>query len=208
MLLNEVLWSIGTSLYSVAYGLLGTAALAAVQIANTAIQLLFVFTRGLSNACGIFIGRLVGQDDREGAIDYSYRFALLLPFTGLLTGLITIAVHPLFLSLYQVSAETLALARMLLILQALQLTLRADSMALVVGIFRAGGDTLFACLLDTGTVWLVGVPLAFLGVFLGAPLWCVCLLIFCDDIAKVTIGFVHLFREKWVRNVTAQIQQN
>ena len=208
VLLNEVLWSIGTSLYSVAYGLLGTAALAAVQIANTAIQLLFVFTRGLSNACGIFIGRLVGQDDREGAIDYSYRFALLLPFTGLLTGLITIAVHPLFLSLYQVSAETLALARMLLILQALQLALRADSMALVVGIFRAGGDTLFACLLDTGTVWLVGVPLAFLGVFLGAPLWCVCLLIFCDDIAKVTIGFVHLFREKWVRNVTAQIQQN
>ena len=51
VLLNEMLWSVGTSLYSVAYGLLGTEALAAVQIANTAIQLLFVFTRGLSNAC-------------------------------------------------------------------------------------------------------------------------------------------------------------
>ena len=84
----------------------------------------------------------------------------------------------------------------------------AAGTVIINGIFAAGGDTLFACLLDTGTVWLVGVPLAFLGVFLGAPLWCVCLLIFCDDIAKVTIGFVHLFREKWVRNVTAQIQQN
>ena len=207
VLLNEMLWSVGTSLYSVAYGLLGTEALAAVQIANTAIQLLFVFTRGLSNACGIFVGRTVGAGDRDKAIDYGYRFAILLPATGLLTGLVMIAIHPLFLTLYQVSAQTLAMARTLLILQALLLTVKADSMALVVGIFRAGGDTLFACLLDTGTVWLVGVPLAFLGVWLGAPLWVVALLVAGDDMAKVAIGFVHLFREKWVKNVTQQIQE-
>lgn len=207
VLLNEVLWSVGTSLYSVAYGLLGTEALAAVQIANTAIQLLFVFTRGLSNACGIFVGRTVGAGDREQAIDYGYRFAILLPVTGLVTGLVMIAIHPLFLALYQVSAQTLSMAKTLLILQALLLTVKADSMALVVGIFRAGGDTLFACLLDTGTVWLAGVPLAFLGVWLGAPLWAVALLVSCDDIAKVAIGFVHLFREKWVKNVTARIQE-
>ncbi len=207
VLLNEILWSTGISLYSVAYGLLGTEALAAVQISNTAIQLLFVFTRGLSNACGIFVGRTVGAGDREQALDYGYRFAILLPVVGFCTGLILIAIHPLLLSLYQVSAETLAMAKALLILQALMGTVKADSMALVVGIFRAGGDTLFACLLDTGTVWLVGVPLAFLGVWLGAPLWGVALLVACDDIAKVSIGFIHLFREKWVKNVTAQIQE-
>ena len=190
-----------------AYGLLGTEALAAVQISNTAIQLLFVFTRGLSNACGIFVGRTVGAGDQKQALDYGYRFAILLPVVGFCTGLIVIVIHPLFLSLYQVSAETLAMAKALLILQALMGTVKADSMALVVGIFRAGGDTLFACLLDTGTVWLVGVPLAFLGVWLGAPLWGVALLVACDDIAKVSIGFVHLFREKWVKNVTAQIQE-
>ena len=207
VLLNEVLWSTGVSLYSVAYGLLGTEALAAVQISNTAIQLLFVFSRGLSNACGIFIGRSVGAGDRDKALDYGYRFSILLPVAGLITGIVMILIHPLFLMLYQVSAETLAMAKSLLILQAVLGILKADSMVLVVGIFRAGGDTMFACLLDTGTVWLVGVPLAFLGVWLGAPLWGVALLVACDDIAKVSIGFVHLFREKWVKNVTAQIQE-
>lgn len=206
VLLNETLWSIGASLYSVAYGLLGTAALASVQIANSAIQLLFVFTRGMSSACGIIIGRKVGAGDRQGAIDDSYRFSVLLPAAGLLTGLLMILVHPLFLSLYRVSPETLAYARLLLILQAFQLPLRADSMGLIVAIFRAGGDTLFACLLDTGSVWLVGVPLAFLGVWLGAPLWVVCMLVFCDDVVKVAVGFVHLFRENWVKNVSAQLQ--
>lgn len=206
VLLNETLWSVGVSLYSVAYGMLGTAALAAVQIANTAIQLLNVFTRGMSNACGIIIGRKVGAGDREGAISDSYRFSLLLPAVGLITGLLVVVFHPLFLSMYNVSQETLEHARMLLILQSFQLILRADSIALIVGVFRAGGDTLFACLLDTGSVWLVGVPLAFVGVWLGAPLWAVCMLVFCDDIAKVAVSFVHLFRENWVKNVSAQLQ--
>ena len=52
VLLNETLWSVGTSMYSVAYGLLGTAALAAVQIANTAVQLLAVFMRHLHREQG------------------------------------------------------------------------------------------------------------------------------------------------------------
>ncbi len=30
----------------------------------------------------------------------------------------------------------------------------------IVGVLRAGGDTRFSMLLDAGTVWLVGVPLA------------------------------------------------
>ena len=207
VLLNEILWSTGISLYSVAYGMLGTAALAAVQISNTAIQLVTVFTRGLSNACGIYIGRTVGAGDREKAIDYGYRFSILLPATGMVTCLVMIVVHPLILMLYQVTPETLALAKTLLILQSLQMILKSDSMVLVVGIFRAAGDTLFACLLDTGSVWLVGVPMAFLGVKLGLPLWGLSMLIFLDDIAKVTVGFVHLFKEKWVKNVTAQVQE-
>jgi len=207
VLLNEILWSSGISLYSVAYGMLGTAALAAVQISNTAIQLVTVFTRGLSNACGIYIGRTVGAGDREKAIDYGYRFSILLPATGMVTCLVMIVIHPLILMLYQVTPETLALAKTLLILQSLQMILKSDSMVLVVGIFRAAGDTLFACLLDTGSVWLVGVPMAFLGVKLGLPLWGLSMLIFLDDIAKVTVGFVHLFKEKWVKNVTAQVQE-
>ena len=207
VLLNEILWSTGISLYSVAYGMLGTAALAAVQISNTAIQLVTVFTRGLSNACGIYIGRTVGAGDREKAIDYGYRFSILLPATGMVTCLVMIVVHPLILMLYHVTPETLALAKTLLILQSLQMILKSDSMVLVVGIFRAAGDTLFACLLDTGSVWLVGVPMAFLGVKLGLPLWGLSMLIFLDDIAKVTVGFIHLFKEKWVKNVTAQVQE-
>lgn len=206
VLLNETLWSVGFSLYTVAYGLLGTAALAAVQISGTVIQLMTVFTRGMSNACGIFIGNMVGAGDEEGALDYGHRFALLLPAVGLVTGLICIALSPLFLRLYSVSEEILSLARIMLILQALSTPLKCNSMVLIVGVFRAAGDTLHACLIDNGSVWLAGVPMAFLGVWLGLPVWGVFLMICCDDIAKNIASLLHLRREKWIRNVSAQLQ--
>ena len=189
-----------------AYGLLGTAALAAVQISGTVIQLMTVFTRGMSNACGIFIGNMVGAGDEEGALDYGHRFALLLPAVGLVTGLICIALSPLFLRLYSVSEEILSLARIMLILQALSTPLKCNSMVLIVGVFRAAGDTLHACLIDNGSVWLAGVPMAFLGVWLGLPVWGVFLMVCCDDIAKNIASLIHLRREKWIRNVSAQLQ--
>ena len=39
-------------------------------------------------------------------------------------------------------------------------------MILFIGIFRSGGDTRFALLLDGVIIWVVGVPLAFAGAFL------------------------------------------
>ena len=160
----------------------------------------------MSNACGIFIGNKVGSGNEEGALDYGHRFALFLPVVGLISGLVCILVHPLILKLYHVSPETLAFAKTLIILQSLQLVLKANSMVLIVGVFRAGGDTLFACLADTGTVWLVGVPLAFLGVWLGMPLWGVFLMSACDDVAKNIVSIIHLRKEKWVKNVAKQLQ--
>lgn len=67
VLLNETLWSTGVSLYTVAYGLLGTGALASVQIASTVFQLFLVLIRGLSDACAILIGHKIGSGDEAGA---------------------------------------------------------------------------------------------------------------------------------------------
>ena len=44
---NEGLWSMGTSMYSVFYGRLGDAAVAAVGIVNTVDQLIFTMIYGL-----------------------------------------------------------------------------------------------------------------------------------------------------------------
>lgn len=204
---NEVFWSLGTSMYSVAYGLMGTNAVAAVQIANTVIQLFFVFNRGISNACSIMIGQRIGAHDEEGAIEDSRRFLLLMPLVGAMLCLVVFAATPLTLSFYSVSAETLAYAGQLMRLQGLMFILRSLSIGLVVGILRSGGDTVFACIVDMGSVWVIGVPMAFLAVHLGFPLWGVFLCISCEEVVKVAACLPRLFSNKWVRNVVFQLQQ-
>ena len=82
VLINETLWSIGTSLYSVAFGLLGTNAVAAVQIANTIAQMLLVFVRGAGNAAAIMIGNKIGAGKEEEAFADSKRFMILMLVIG------------------------------------------------------------------------------------------------------------------------------
>lgn len=203
---NEVCWSIGTSLYSVAYGLMGTNAVAAVQIANTVIQLFFVFNRGISNACSIIIGQRIGAGDEAGAIEDSRRFFVLMPLVGVILCLMVFAATPFTLALYSVSPETLAYAGQLMRLQGLVFVVRSLSIGLVVGILRSGGDTVFAAIADIGSVWIIGVPMAFLGVKLGLPLWGVFLCVSSEELIKVLFCLPRFFSNKWVRNVVSQLQ--
>ncbi len=206
VLFNEILWSIGNSLYNVAYGQLGTSAVAAVQITGTVMQLFFVLQRGIGSACSIMIGQRIGADDEDGAILDSRRFTLLMPLAGLFICFMILLTTPLILSLYSVTEETLHFAWQLLMLNAILFTIRPMGNGIVVGILRSGGDTLYAAIVDVGAVWLFGVPLAFLGIHLGFPLWGVFLCVASEDIVKLIVAIPRLLSNKWIKNVASQLQ--
>ena len=207
VLCNEILWSVGNSLYNVAYGQLGTSAVAAVQITSTVMQLFFVLQRGIGSACSIMIGQRIGAEDRDGAILDSRRFALLMPAAGLFICFMIYFTTPLILSMYSVTEEALLFAHQLLMLNAVLFTIRPVGNGIVVGILRSGGDTLYAAIVDVGAVWLFGVPLAFLGVKLGFPLWAVFLCVASEDIVKLIVAIPRLLSNKWIKNVTSQLQK-
>ena len=93
----------------------------------------------------------------------------------------------------------------MLALQAFMLIPKAFTMVIIVGLCRSGGDTLFACILDTATVWVVAVPLAFLGANLGLPLWGVYLCVCSEDVVKAILGVPRILSKKWLHNVVADI---
>lgn len=205
VLLNETLWSTGVSLYTVAYGLLGTNALASVQICSTVFNLFMVLVRGLSNACAIMIGHTIGSGDDKGALRDGTRFLVLVPIVGVLMCILLILCRPIILTFFTVTPETLDMTMELLLLQAINLIPKSFNMVIIVGLCRSGGDTLFACILDTATVWLVAVPLAFLGAKLGFPLWGVYLCVCSEEIAKVAVGIPRILSKKWLHNVVQNL---
>ena len=201
--INETLWSIGISLNTVAYGMLGTSALAAVQIGDTVSKLFMVLTRGLSDACAIRTGHLIGAGDNEGALRDSTRFLVLIPLMSTVMCALLYLFRPQILTFFDVTPETRVQAMEMLALQALRQIPCAFNNTIIVGLCRSGGDTVFACILDTATVWLVGVPLSFLGVYLGFPLWGVCLCVMMGDLVKSVVGLPRILSKKWLHNVVA-----
>ena len=185
---NEFLWSVGTSLYSVAFGLLGTNAVAAVQIANTVADSSRFLSVAAERAAAIMIGNKIGAGREEEAYADSKRFMILMPSLGTAVCLTVILLRPIILSFYNVSPETLQFSSELLLLHGLVTIPSLSTLLVIVGVCRSGGDTKFACLLDILPVWLLGMPLGFLGVYLGFPLWAVFLCVSMEKIVKPLIG--------------------
>ena len=78
----------------------------------------------------------------------------------------------------------------------------AFNMTSVVGVFRSGGDTLFALFMDVGFMWLLALPLGWLAVLVWhLPFWAVYLCILSEPVCKAIVGIIHLSKDKWLRNL-------
>jgi Na+-driven multidrug efflux pump len=94
-----------------------------------------------------------------------------------------------------------------LLVSACMLWVRTSLMTLIVGIFRAGGDTRFSLIVDTGTIWLVGVPMAALGAFiLNVPVPMVYVMATGEEFIKFGICVYRFFSKKWIHNLAHHVQ--
>ncbi|MBU5590457.1 MATE family efflux transporter [Clostridium sp. MSJ-4] len=202
VIFNETFWALGMTMYSMAYARISTEAVASVQIATTVQNIFMVINMGIANAAAVMIGNKIGEREEEEAIRYSKLFSVLSPTVGIVMGTLLIVLAPLILKLFNVSPTTYSDSIKVLRVIGLILPIKFFNSLLVVGILRAGGDTKFSLFLETGSVWLIGVPLSFIGALvLHLPVYGVVALIFIEEIVKSSIGLPRVLSKKWVKNV-------
>jgi putative MATE family efflux protein len=205
VVVNEMLWSIGITAYSVIYARIGTEAIAAMNIVSSIENMAFVLFIGIGNACAILVGHRIGEGDEERAFRYGGRTISMAFLGGLVIGVIILLSADSILTLYKVDTTVIYYAHQVLMIIGLLLWLRATNVILFIGIFRSGGDTKFALLLDGVIIWVVGVPLTFMGAFVfHLPLYWVYLCVMSEEILKWSLGMFRYFSRKWIHNL-AQI---
>lgn len=204
VIVNETFWSLGQIVYQIAFAQLGTRSVTALQIGMTVQNIFFVLTRGLAAACTVIVGNYIGAGDEEKAYKYGTWLLQLSAMTGIVMGAFMIIFrHGFFLVFPNITAESKAIASQLLIVMGLILWVRNHNSTLVVGIFRGGGDTRYSMLLEMSCVWLIGVPMAFLGsLVFKLPLQYVYLMASCEEFAKACIGLPRVISKKWIKNLT------
>ena len=206
VILNEFMWGLGTTMYSLAYGRMGDEAVAAITIATTIQDIVVVLFQGLSAATAVILGNEMGAGKLKQAEKYATYFFI---FQFLITAagaLLIIAGRWQVIGLYRITPEVAQNVSSLILIFAAYMPAKMFNYVNVVGVLRSGGDTKMCLFLDTSGVWLIGVPLAFLGGLVWKLTICqVYALVMLEEIYKMALGYWRYRQKKWLRNLTAEL---
>jgi putative MATE family efflux protein len=204
VVVNEVMWSLGTSLYSAIYAHVGTEAVAAYNVAITILNLASVLFTGISAACGVLVGNAIGAGDTESAYQHARRSLILGGGLALVIGVAVFLTRDFTLSVYNLTESGAQAARDVLGVLCIAVIYRAFNPTIIVGILRSGGDTRFSAVLDVSAVWVVALPLAYLGAFvLELPIAWVVLCVLSEGLYKMAIGLYRVITRKWINNLVS-----
>jgi putative MATE family efflux protein len=202
VVLTEVLWSVGITVYNIIYAHISTEAITATNIAGTIERVAFVLFLGVGSAGAVMIGNLIGANKIDLAKKYAHYFITIAPTTAIIIGLFIFVSRRNILTLYDISPLATDYTLAILAIISFALPLKATNFTMLVAVIRSGGDTRFALMLESMTIWVIGVPLAFLGAFVWhLPVYWVYLLVMTEELVKCIVGLYRVHSGKWVNNL-------
>ena len=202
---NEGIWAIGTNIYSMVFARQGSEAYAGYTIFSSIEQIAFVFFVGICHACSIMTGKTIGEGREEDAYRLAKRFLIMTPLIGVFTGAVLASVRVPLLSLLDIETQgAFDLASKLILIYCCWLPFRNIPYTLIVGTFRAGGDTKIGILYDCLSLYLIGVPVVcYLGLVAKVDfVYLIIAMYMCEDIPKIILSLIRFKSKKWIRNLT------
>ncbi len=201
LLLNELLWSIGTACVNMCYATRGLTAVAATNISGTINNLFSIILMTSGNALGILSGQLLGANDKEGAKDTVRKVIFFSIMGNIVMGGLLVLCAPTIPHIYNTEPQVREIAARLLMICGCTMPMHAFINCAYFTI-RSGGKTFITFLFDCVFTWVVSLPLAFcLCQFTALPVVWVFFFVSCADILKIIIGGAMLKSGIWANNV-------
>ena len=203
LLINNLAWGIGFSMYSVIMGHMGTDAVAANGIANISKNLVVCFCLGLGNAGSIIVGNRLGADRLQEAKEVGETLTKTAIIAGIVSGLVLIALSPFITKMVDLTPTARGYLQKMLLISSYYIAGKSVNCMTIGGIFAAGGDSKFGMLCDSVTLWCIIVPLGCICAFiLKLPVMIVYFVLNLDEIIKLPVVYKHYKKYKWIKNLT------
>ncbi|NLY70571.1 MAG: MATE family efflux transporter [Clostridiales bacterium] len=200
--INEAAWSLGMAAYNAFYGRLGITEYAAIQASSTINSLFILCIFSLADAIIILVGQRIGMGEMEYAFALAKRLLRIGVFVGIISGALLILSSRFIVVLFNFTEVGKQYTIWILMIYGVFLWLKVYCGLNIVGVLRSGGDTKYAMLVEIGCVWLIGVPLVFIGVFyLKIPVYFIVLLVHVEEVVKGLILRRRFYSRKWLRNL-------
>lgn len=200
--INELFWSVGQTMYVAAYNRIGTTAFAAYQAANAIFNIVNFASFSVGDAALILIGEKLGEEEVAYAKKLALHLIKVAIFIGFTLGLATCLMAGPLSGIFKLTAEGKRDMFNILIVFGATFVFDLVSGMMVTGVLRAGGDTRFVMFTECCTVWLIGVPFAFLAAIVWhMPIHLALLLTRSELLVKDAILLMRYKSGKWANTV-------
>ncbi len=203
LLANEICWSIGQAVLTQCYSTRGLTVVAGLNIAvtlNNCVNIIY-FTMG--SAVGIIIGQILGTGDLKKAKDADAKMITFSVLCSFVSSAILLLAALFFPEFYNVTAEAKTVARQFIYVYACVASQHAFLQATYFTL-RAGGRTGLTVLYDSGAVWFLSIPVAFLlSRFTTIPAVWIFVFVSVADIGKIALGCYFLKKNVWLNNIVS-----
>ena len=204
LILNEVIYAVGISIYVVFINMLGSDAYEGYRIAESIANILFVVVFAVGMGTSVFIGEALGKKDLNLASSYGKYFLFIGVVVSIFLGTITFFVAPLAVNFYQVES-TLVIKNAMLLMQAFTIRVMTRVFtAFLFATFRAGGESRYVMFLDSGLQWIVGIPVVIFAIYVLNidNILVLFLMMQIEQVIRIIIGLRHFFKGTCMINLT------
>jgi putative MATE family efflux protein len=207
MMVSFGVWSLGTFVYQLIYGRIGTQELAVMSLMAPMEGLLVAFFFGFASACSIMVGQRLGQDAFSSAWSVARGFAISAPIVTFFLGLLMLSLESLvFMPYGNLDQDTLAVAHDIFMLITFGTCIKVFNMTASMGILRAGGDNKHCLFIDFSGMWIIGIPLTFAAAFyFDLPIYWVVLITYSEELVKSVLFVFRLKAKYWLRNLSVDM---
>ncbi len=198
---NELFWSTGMTFLTQCYSIRGLDAIASMNIANVIFQVFNTIFVALGSSIAIIIGQLLGAGKMEEAKDTVRKLLFASVISCAFMSLILAVAAPFFPLLYNTTSHVQKLATELIWVNALMMPVIAYLHGAYFTV-RAGGKSIITFLFDSGSLWVLQVPLAFvLTRFTGLPLVPIYLAVEATSLIKCAAATFLLKKGVWLHKI-------
>lgn len=203
ILINEFVWGLGNITYNIIYARIGVSATATMQISTTIMNLFMIVIMGLGNSSVVVIGKEIGANNIENAKLFGKRLYKTSLVVGVFIAIVVFTNAENLVALFNMPENVLLDTKVTLQVNSIILLLRTYNFMMIVGILRAGGDSKYAVITQGVTMWLIGIPLAYVGAFIfKIPIYGVIGLSTLEELIKMIILSRRFNSGRWVQNIT------
>ncbi len=207
-LINDCVWTVAFSMYSVIMGHMNADMVAASSVVTTVRDLCTILCFALGAGVSVLLGIEIGEGRMEDAKRDASKACHITLAAGILTGLVLILLRPVVFACFTLTDRAFEYLNVMLWISAYYVVGQAMNTLIIAGIFRAGGDSRFGMICDFIVMWCVSVPLGFLSAFVWKlPPMAVYFILCLDEFWKIPVVYKHYVSFKWLKDITREMKE-